>query len=163
MQPFDGGFYASGYNYTYNQPWETKIAAPLSSKSFPWGLNPVNHLSSPVHHQTMCFGGGASNNFGSSMVPSLASQPGLGCGGGGSPASPCLYAASSAPPPPPYLPYNRDQCSSSSIASLRLKAKHHSYPVTYATAAAAALTSRPVTSSMSACQYAPVGNVLGLP
>lgn len=150
MQPFDGGLY-TGYNYSYNN-WDSKIATPLGSKNFPWGFNAVNHLPSAMvpSPQQMCFSAAAAaNNIGSSMGPTM--PPGIGTNLG-SPSSPCPYAP---PAPPPYLYNSREQCSSS-IASLRLKAKQHSTTFPYA-----AMTSRQ--PAMSACQYASVGNVSGMP
>lgn len=74
---------------------------------------------------------------GNMTVPSV---PSMGTNMG-STGAPCPYG----PTGSPYI-YNRDQCSSS-IASLRLKAKHHSfYP-----------PMSPRQSTLSACQYAAVG------
>ena len=66
-----------------------------------------------------------------------------------SPASPCPYA----PPGAPTYLYNRDQCSNS-IASLRLKAKEHSTGFGYPGVSSVA----PRQPTLSACQYATVGN-----
>lgn len=147
MQPFDSaGLYAgySGYNN-----WDTKIPAPLGAK-YPWGLNSVNPLPSVVSSQPMCFSS-PGNSMSTSMVPTMNvhSVP-TGVGGNvTTPTSPgCPYAT----PAPPYL-YNRDQCSNS-IASLRLKAKQHTnfgYP--------GVPTRQP---TLSACQYAAVGNGTGM-
>lgn len=147
MQPMDNSLY-SGYN-PYNN-WTSKVSTPLSSKPFPWEINSMNHLSSVVTTQPSCFPS-PSNQMTAGMVN-------MGVGGVGSvgsvgsnmrsPTTPCPYG----PPPPTYL-YNRDQCSSS-IASLRLKAKEHS-SVT-GLSAYPGVASRQ--SSLSACQYAPVSN-----
>lgn len=148
MQPFaDGGLY-TGYNYSYNN-WDSKIPTPLGSKNFPWGFNAVNHLQSAmVPSQQMCFSAtAAANNIGSTMVSAMPGGIGSNLG---NPGSPCPYA----PPAPPYLYNSREQCSSS-IAALRLKAKQHSFPY------AAMTGSRQ--PAMSACQYASVGNVAGMP
>ena len=146
MQPFDSGLYAgySGYNN-----WDPKIPAPLGSK-YPWGLNSVNPLPSVVSSQPMCFSS-PGNSMSTSIVPTMNvhSVPGTVGSNGGNPASPgCPYAT----PAPPYL-YNRDQCSNS-IASLRLKAKQHTN-FAYPTVPARQPT-------LSACQYAAVGNGTGM-
>ncbi|GAB1603414.1 pituitary homeobox x [Argonauta hians] len=136
--PFDDSLYTG---YSYNN-WATKVPSPLGPKGFSWGLNSVNHLPSVVTTQPMCFSSPASS-ISSSMVgggvPNVASM-----GNVTSPNTACPYA----PPAPPYI-YNRDQCSTS-IASLRLKAKQHS-PFGYPTVP----TRQP---TLSACQYATVGN-----
>lgn len=151
MQPFDGGLYA-GYS-SYNN-WDTKIPGPLGSKSFPWGLNSVNPLPNVVSSPSaMCFSSptGAANSMGTSMVPgSMNVHTGVGSNVS-NPTSPCPYAA----PAPPYL-YNREQCSSS-IATLRLKAKQHSSVTNFAYPAVP--TRQP---TLSACQYAAVGNGTGM-
>lgn len=140
MQPtFDDSIY-NGYPNNY---WATKVPSPLGSKSFPWGLNSVNpHLSSVVTTQPMCFSSPTSS-INSSMVPSVPNVP----TNMNNPAAPCPYG----PPPPSYLyTPNRDQCTSS-IASLRLKAKHHSTSFGYPSVSGRQPT-------LSACQYATVGN-----
>ena len=137
MQPFDDSLY--GYS-SYNQ-WTSKVPSPLGSKAFPWGLNTVNHLGSVVSTQPMCF----TNNTGMTSSISMAgSVAGMGGQMGSAAGAPCPYASGSSP----YGLYNRDQCSSS-IASLRLKAKQHASPVfgQYP----------PPAQSLSACQYASVG------
>lgn len=143
--PFDDGLY-TGYPY---QNWAAKVPSPLSTKTFPWGLNmnmnsPVNpHLSSVVSTQPL-------GGFSSSPSPiSSINSPMMGTGGVpssmNSPGAPCPYA----PPAPPYI-YNRDQCSNS-IAALRLKAKAHASPFSYP-------SMPPRQPTLSACQYATVGN-----
>lgn len=142
--PFDDGLYTG---YSYNN-WATKVPSPLGSKTFPWGLNmnmnsPVNpHLSSVVSTQPLGFTSSPNNinSINSSMVAGVSSVP----GNMNSPSTPCPYA----PPAPPYY-INRDQCSNS-IAALRLKAKQH------ATFPYGPMASRQPT--LSACQYATVGN-----
>ncbi|XP_046352864.1 pituitary homeobox x-like isoform X1 [Haliotis rufescens] len=142
--PFDDGLYTG---YSYNN-WATKVPSPLGSKTFPWGLNmnmnsPVNpHLSSVVSTQPLGFTTSPNNinSINSSMVAGVSSVP----GNMNSPSTPCPYA----PPAPPYY-INRDQCSNS-IAALRLKAKQH------ATFPYGPMASRQPT--LSACQYATVGN-----
>lgn len=141
MQPtFDDSFY-NGY---YNNSWATKVPSPLGSKSFPWGFNSVNpHLSSVVPSQPMCFSS-PSTSISSSMVNNVPSVP----TNMNNPNSPCPYAS----PAPPYIySPNRDSCTNS-IAALRLKAKHHSTnPFSYPSMS-------PRQQSLSACQYATVGN-----
>lgn len=140
MQPtFDDGFY-NGY---YNNTWATKVPSPLGSKSFPWGFNSVNpHLSSVVPTQPMCFSS-PSTSISSSMVNNVPTVP----TNMNNPNSPCPYAS----PAPPYIySPNRDTCTNS-IAALRLKAKHHSNPFSYPSMS-------PRQQSLSACQYASVGN-----
>ena len=140
---FDSSLY-TGYAPTYPSAWDTtKIPSPLGSKSFPWGLNPsaVNPLppvvSSPTGGTPMCFSAGTGSSMTSSMVPSMnmhsmtANMANMaanmtnsigGSAGASVPPPPCPYGSSTSP----YLYSNsRDQCSSS-IAALRLKAKHHS-------------------------------------
>ncbi|KAH9514399.1 hypothetical protein Btru_025123 [Bulinus truncatus] len=141
--PFDDGLY-TGYPY---QNWAAKVPSPLSSKTFPWGLNmnsPVNpHLSSVVSTQSL--GGFSSSPGPISSINSSMMGSGSVPGSMNSPGAPCPYG----PPAPPYI-YNRDQCSNS-IAALRLKAKAHSSPFSYPS-----MPSRQPT--LSACQYATVGN-----
>ena len=142
MQPFDDGLYTgySGYNN-----WASKVPSPLGSKGFPWpGLNSVNHLGSVVSTQPMCFSSPASTAISSSMVPTMnvPSVPTMG-NNMNNPSPTCPYA----PPAPPYITYNRDQCTSS-IASLRLKAKQHSGFSAYGSPVG------PRQPTLSACQYA---------
>ena len=150
MQPFESGLYG-GYS-TYNN-WDSaaaKMSNPLASKPFTWGLNAVNPMPPVVTSQPpMCFPPQAVNQCGAGVVPGMTMHH-QGTMSGGPAAGNCPYAS----PAPPYL-YNRDQCSSS-IASLRLKAKQHSTSFPYP----------PVTGrqppTLSACQYAGVGNATGM-
>ena len=144
---FDTPLYP-GYSTTY-PTWDTKIPSPLGAKSFPWGLNSsVNPLPPVVTSQPMCFtASSGASSMTSSMVPNMnmpysmanmsAAAAGMTPGG-----ATCPYGSMNSP----YFYPSRDTCSSS-IASLRLKAKHHTglgYP--------------PVTNrqppSLAACQYA---------
>jgi hypothetical protein len=137
MQPtFDDSLY-NGYGNNY---WTANVPSPLGSKSFPWGLNSVNpHLSSVVSTQPMCFSSPA-NSMSSGMAGMVANVPNVQTNMN-NPTSPCPYA----PPAPPYIyTPNRDQCSSS-IAALRLKAKHHSFGYPGVS---------PRQPTLSACQYA---------
>ena len=138
QSPFDDTSIYNGYPNNY---WATKVPSPLGAKTFPWGLNSVNpHLTSS---QPMCFP--STNSISNSMVPNMSNLP----GNMSNSAAQCHYA----PPAPPYIySPNRDQCTNS-IASLRLKAKHHATSYTYSPTG---LPSRQPT--LSACQYATVGN-----
>lgn len=144
MQPFDSGLYA-GYS-SYNQWDHAKIPGPLASKSFPWGLNSVNPLPNVVSNPSgMCFS--SPTSAGTSSMPTMQGSAGMSSAG----SPPCPYAA----PAPPYL-YNREQCSSS-IATLRLKAKQHSSVTNFAAAAAYPGVPAGRQPALSACQYAAVG------
>uniref|UniRef100_A0A2S2PLF4 Pituitary homeobox Ptx1 n=1 Tax=Schizaphis graminum TaxID=13262 RepID=A0A2S2PLF4_SCHGA len=113
MQPFTDtdSLYSTAYT-SYNN-WATKVPSPLGSKTFPWSVNPlgtVNHH----HHQAPvnCFN--AATSAAGSMLPTPAPQNGP------------PYC----PPTTPYSVYHHrpaEPCNvmSSSIASLRLKAKQH--------------------------------------
>lgn len=147
--PFDYGLDTS---YAY-QNWASKVPSPLSSKTFPWGLNmngTVNpHLSSVVSTQPAL---GFSSSPGpisgiNSATSMMAAAGSVGSvpANMGSAAAPCPYG----PQPPTYL-YNRDQCSNS-IAALRLKARQHSTSIGYP-------PMPPRQPTLSACQYATVGN-----
>ncbi|KAL1117709.1 hypothetical protein AAG570_004024 [Ranatra chinensis] len=118
MQPFTDteSLYSS---YSYNN-WASKVPSPLGTKTFPWSVNPLSTIN---HHQSSvnCFntmGGGGGGGSGGAMAP---------LGGGNSPAH---HHHSARSPPEP----------SSSLATLRLKAKQHAAPTP---------------ASLSACQYAP--------
>ncbi|XP_038060182.1 pituitary homeobox x-like [Patiria miniata] len=137
MQPFDDGLY-SGYSYNN---WAAKSANPLGSKGFPWSLNTVNPLAG-VSNQPMCFNPQTtmSSGFPSPNVNGVMSHQNLNNSAGAAAAA-CPYASV---PASSYM--YREPCSSS-IATLRLKAKQHSGMGTF---------SYPVRQSptLSACQYA---------
>uniref|UniRef100_T1J7P1 Homeobox protein n=1 Tax=Strigamia maritima TaxID=126957 RepID=T1J7P1_STRMM len=153
MQPFTDESLYSGYSYNN---WASKVPSPLSAKSFPWGLNSVNvnplvpnpQGTVPSMAAMPCFNspsgsiGSASSIMPANMQPTSLSSP----------TSSCPYAT----PTPPYVYRSpADQCSaasmSSSIASLRLKAKQHSSGFgTYSPMS----PRQPAT--LSACQYATV-------
>ncbi|XP_013774111.2 pituitary homeobox x-like [Limulus polyphemus] len=145
MQPFDDGLY-SGYS-SYNN-WASKVPSPLGAKSFPWpGFNSVNvnPLTSVVPNQGMgCFNTASTGITSSSIVPNVN----MPVNSLNNPMTPCPYATAT----PPYV--YRDQCPSmsSSIASLRLKAKQHTATGfgTYAP------MSPRQTPTLSPCQYATV-------
>lgn len=135
MQPFDDSLY-SGYS-SYNN-WASKVPSPLGAKSFPWPAVNVNPL---VPSQSMgCFNSASTGITSPSIVPSVSVPGGNGLANAAGP--PCPYAT----PPSPYV--YRDQSMSSSIASLRLKAKQH--------AASSFNTYSPPrqASALSPCQYA---------
>ncbi|XP_046744745.1 pituitary homeobox homolog Ptx1 isoform X2 [Diprion similis] len=196
-QPFpDADALYSSYS-SYNN-WAAKVPSPLSSKSFPWPVNPLGSVvptASHHHHHAQvspvnCFNAAATSVAGShvggmsvsvgqaatSMLPGMGS--GLGVAGSPVAASgaACPYAAPAAPHPygpPVYTPHHRtaaapETCNvmSSSIASLRLKAKQHSSGFSgspYSTGGTTGTTGgsiSPVSSrassvgGLSACQYA---------
>ncbi|GFT94823.1 pituitary homeobox x, partial [Nephila pilipes] len=125
MQPFDDGLYP-GYSSGYN--WAAKVPSPLGGKSFPWPtLNSVNPLG-------QCFNP-------STPPVSMATSA----------AAPCPYAT----PTPPYV--YREQCPTmtSSIASLRLKAKQHTAGG-FGTYSGGVSVSPRQTPTLSPCQYAAV-------
>lgn len=143
---FDDSLY-SGYSYPTG--WASKVPSPLGSKGYPWSLNSVNHIPSVVSSQPMCFPS-SPNSMTSSVVPNMngvGSMPTVPSVTGNismnASGAPCPYGATS-----PYIYQRQDPCSSS-LASLRLKAKHyssttvHPYP---------GVTPRQTT--LSACQYA---------
>ncbi|XP_024083209.1 pituitary homeobox homolog Ptx1 isoform X2 [Cimex lectularius] len=116
MQPFTDtdSLYTS---YSYNN-WASKVPSPLGSKTFPWTVNPLTSIN---HHQSGCFN------------PSTASGQGM-------PSPPVTSPCYGGTPGYMYHPRPPEPCMSSSLASLRLKAKQHCPP-----------TPQP----LSACQYAP--------
>ncbi|XP_076226875.1 pituitary homeobox homolog Ptx1 isoform X5 [Nomia melanderi] len=153
-QPFaDPNALYSSYS-TYNN-WATKVPSPLASKNFSWvnTLSSVVPTASHHHHHTQvspvnCFNAAATSVAGGHMggmsVPvgqaATSMLPGMGSGLGvaGSPVTAsgaaCPYATPAAPHhpygPPVYPPHHRTavapEMTSSSIASLRLKARQHS-------------------------------------
>lgn len=117
MQPFTetDSLYTS---YSYNN-WAAKVPSPLGSKAFPWTVNPLGSIN---HHQTTgCFN------------PSSAASQGM-------PSPPVTSPCYGASPGYMYHPRPPEPCMSTSLASLRLKAKQHCPG-----------TPQP----LSACQYAP--------
>ncbi|XP_050704924.1 pituitary homeobox 3-like [Eriocheir sinensis] len=122
----DDGLY-SGYSYNN---WAKVTPPPLGAKSFAWGFNGVNmnplmsqqpSAMSPINcFQTPTQGMSSSTNL---MPTTMSSSL-------GSSAAPCPYPA----PTPPYV-YRDQTTMSSSIASLRLKAKSHSPAFTYTSGA----------------------------
>lgn len=147
----------SFYSYSTYNNWATKVPSPLGTKPF-WPVVPSNHHQSPVN----CFnaatsvasmGGAAGSMLPGSMGTGLTSTPGAVSG------QPCPYTT----PANPYTMYHHrsaaEPCTamSSSIASLRLKAKQHTGFVSYPSVS-------PVRSSsagLQACQYASGGIGVG--
>ncbi|XP_071547049.1 pituitary homeobox x-like [Panulirus ornatus] len=135
----DDGLY-SGYS-SYNN-WARVTPPPLSTKSFTWGFNGVNMMGqqpatmSPINcFQTPTQGMSGSASAAGIMPTTMSSSL-------GSSAAPCPYPA----PTPPYVYRDQTSSMSSSIASLRLKAKSHTPAFSYAPMS-------PRQNSLSACQY----------
>ncbi|VVC96238.1 unnamed protein product, partial [Leptidea sinapis] len=147
MQPFPDteALYSS---YPYNN-WAAKVPSPLGTKSFPWPVNPLGSVVPASHHQ------GSVNCFNTATSMGAVGGGGMGAVAGstvGAGVAPCPYSA----PPNPYSMY-REPCPamSSSIASLRLKAKQHSsFGGGYG---AVSPVSRAGSAPLSACQYAAAG------
>ena len=109
MQSFDEGLYTSYNNWT-SMPG-----------AFPWALNSMPSLPSQSAAASHCFSGPASN-----MAANMAAAN-MAAAGSHMPGAMTSY-----------LTYNREQCSNS-IASLRMRAKQHSFNTP---------------GNLSACQYA---------
>ncbi|XP_076766139.1 pituitary homeobox homolog Ptx1 isoform X4 [Xylocopa sonorina] len=184
-------------SYTYNN-W-AKVPSPLSSKNFPWmnTLGSVVPTASHHHHHTPvspanCFNAAATpvggNHMGGMSVSvgqaatSMLSGMGSGLGVAGSPvAATGAYAAPAVPHHPygpVYTPHHRtaaapESCTvmtSTSIASLRLKARQHSSGYSSLSGSSFSMDSTPVSAAgspvgsrassvgggvaLSACQYA---------
>ncbi|KAG5890461.1 hypothetical protein JTB14_012751 [Gonioctena quinquepunctata] len=145
----------SFYSYSTYNNWATKVPSPLGTKPF-WPVVPTNHHQSPVNCFNAAGAGASMSGAVSSMLPGamgsvMTSSPGAVS------AQQCPYTT----PANPYSMYHHrttaEPCAmSSSIASLRLKAKQHTGFVGYSSVS-------PVRSSsagLSACQYA--GSGLGV-
>ncbi|XP_055853073.1 pituitary homeobox homolog Ptx1 isoform X2 [Episyrphus balteatus] len=163
IQPFaDDSLYSS---YSPYNNW-TKVPSPLGTKPFPWPVNPLGSVVSSSHHQNSmnCFNASASSvavsmNTGS-MIPN-----GMGSSLTSSSASavvgpPCHYTA----PSNPYMYHHRattEPCAamSSSIATLRLKAKQHAsgFSSPYSVSST---VSRSNSTGLSACQYTGITDVV---
>ncbi|CAG9578966.1 unnamed protein product [Danaus chrysippus] len=140
MQPFPDteALYSS---YPYNN-WAAKVPSPLGTKSFPWPVNPLGSVVPASHHQgsVNCFNTATSMGGG-----------GMGSSSGvGGAVAPCPYTA----PPNPYSMYRAEPCPamSSSIASLRLKAKQHSSGFSSGYGGVSPVSRAP-SAPLSACQY----------
>ncbi|KAH8381516.1 hypothetical protein KR093_007285, partial [Drosophila rubida] len=153
MQPFaDDSLYTS---YPYNN-W-TKVPSPLGTKPFPWPVNPLGSMVTSNHHQNSvnCFNTGASSvavSMNNSMLPgtmgSTLTNTNVGVG-----AAPCPYTT----PANPYMYRTAaEPCMSSSmsssIATLRLKAKQHATGFSSPYSAPSPV-SRSNSAGLSACQY----------
>ncbi|KAK6633821.1 hypothetical protein RUM43_001414 [Polyplax serrata] len=159
MQPFtDTDSLYSSYS-SYNN-WAAKVPSPLGTKTFPWS---VNHLTSVVptnHHQT----GVGVNCFNTATSVSVAAAAGMSTGsmlpagmsaGNTTTGTACPYG----PPTNPYSMYRAstdlpNHAMTTSIASLRLKAKQHSVSSSFGTYSP--VTTRPSSTGLSACQYATI-------
>lgn len=162
MQPFaDTDALYSSYS-PYNN-WATKVPSPLGTKTFPWPVNPLGSVVAPNHHQNTvnCF-----NTSTSSVTVNMNSSGMLGTGMGTSLAA---TPSGGAPPCPytgvanPYSMYHHrtaEPCPamSSSIATLRLKAKQHSSGFSSPYSAPSPV-SRSNSAGLSACQYAGITDV----
>lgn len=133
--------YAAGYSYNN---WATKsLSAPLSTKTFPFfnSMTPLSApLTAPLQTQPMFPSASPLPAVNPGMVPasvqnlnSLPPPTALN-------SAPCPYATSASP----YM--YRESCSSS-LASLRLKAKQHANFTTYPPV-------QPPSANLSPCQYA---------
>lgn len=145
-------------SYSYNN-WATKVPSPLGTKPF-WPVVPSNHHQSPVN----CFNAATSVAAASMTGAATSMLPGaMGSGLTSTPtavgAQPCPYTT----PANPYSMYHHrtaaEPCTamSSSIASLRLKAKQHSGFVGYSSVSPV----RSNSAGLSACQYASSGIGVG--
>lgn len=144
------------YNYSSYNNWASKVPSPLTPKNFTWPVNPLSSVvQTPGHHHhhphqvSPCFNSASSlsgshvagmpvsvGQAATSMIPGMSS--GLGVAGSPVAASgaACPYTAPAAPHHPygpPVYSHHRtaagpDTCNvmTTSIASLRLKAKQHS-------------------------------------
>uniref|UniRef100_A0A182SUV7 OAR domain-containing protein n=1 Tax=Anopheles maculatus TaxID=74869 RepID=A0A182SUV7_9DIPT len=120
-------------SYTYNN-W-AKVPSPLGAKTFPWTVNPLGtSIVSTNHHQNSinCFNTSASSvaagmaGTGTMLPASMGTGLTGTSGATGVSPTPCPYTT----PTNPYMYHHRaaaEPCTamSSSIATLRLKAKQH--------------------------------------
>lgn len=161
VQPFaDTDLYSS---YSYNN-W-AKVPSPLGAKTFPWTVNPLGTSIVPTnHHQNSinCFNSSASSvaagmGTGTMLTGSMGTSLGGTTGGTGVSPTPCPYTT----PTNPYSMYHHrataEPCTAmtSSIATLRLKAKQHTSGFSSPYSAPSPV-SRSNSAGLSACQYAGV-------
>ncbi|XP_043240044.1 pituitary homeobox x-like [Amphibalanus amphitrite] len=155
MQPFGQPDAALYSGYPGYQNWATKVPSPLAHKPF-WpgfdaGVNPLG-----VANQSP----GASIGMNCFSAPPTVSTSPIGSPSMTSSLSTCPYGSGA------YAAYavRPDQCPSmsSSIASLRLRAKQHSggFSVPVGAYSPAAVSARSQTGNMAACQYAPTDRPL---
>lgn len=173
VQPFpDTDALYSSYSH-YNN-WAAKVPSPLGTKTFPWPVNPLGSVVTSNHHQNSinsinCFNSTSSVSMSSvaaaaqNMLPGSMGSTSLSGSGSGSGVGgpPCPYTN----PNNPYSMYHHrtsaEPCTamSSSIATLRLKAKQHSvgFASPYSTqSSSVSPISRSNSGGLSACQYAGV-------
>jgi len=160
MQPFaDDSLYPT---YTYNN-W-TKVPSPLGTKPFPWTVNPLGSMVTTNHHQNSvnCFNTGASSVAVSMNNGMLSGTMGSTLSNNNVGAAPCPYTT----PANPYMyraataaDHGMPSSMSSSIATLRLKAKQHTtgFASPYS---APSPVSRSNSAGLSACQYTSVTDVV---
>lgn len=162
VQPFadTDSLYSS---YSYNN-W-AKVPSPLGAKTFPWTVNPLGtSIVSTNHHQNSinCFNTSASSvaagmGTGTMLPGSMGTSLGGTTGGTGVSPTPCPYST----PTNPYSMYHHraaaEPCTAmtSSIATLRLKAKQHTSGFSSPYSAPSPV-SRSNSAGLSACQYAGV-------
>lgn len=170
MQPF-GDTDSIYTSYSPYNNWTTKVPSPLGgAKTFPWPVNPLGSVVTTNHHQNTvnCFNTSSSSvtvsmNT-SGMLPGSMGSTGLSSMGPGPGVSSqaCPYTT----PANPYTMYHHRAAAvaaadvpstamTSSIATLRLKAKQHSsgFASPYS---APSPVSRSNSAGLSACQYAGV-------
>lgn len=155
VQPFaDTDSLYSSYSH-YNN-W-AKVPSPLGTKTFPWPVNPLGSVVSTNHHQNSinCFNSSASSVAASMSTGTMLSN-GMSSGTTSMQGTPpCPYTT----PSNPYTMYHHraasDTCSSS-IATLRLKAKQHSSGFNNPYTVPSPI-SRSNSTGLSACQYAGLG------
>ncbi|XP_058443124.1 pituitary homeobox homolog Ptx1 [Malaya genurostris] len=165
VQPFadTDSLYSS---YSYNN-W-AKVPSPLGAKTFPWTVNPLGtSIVSSNHHQNSinCFNTSSSvaaGMGGGTMLPgSMGTSLGGTTGGAGVSPTPCPYTT----PANPYSMYHHrataEPCTAmtSSIATLRLKAKQHASGFSSPYSAPSPV-SRSNSAGLSACQYASVSDTV---
>jgi paired-like homeodomain transcription factor 2 len=184
VQPFpDTDALYSSYSH-YNN-WAAKVPSPLGefhifqnliillliinmsckgTKTFPWPVNPLGSVVSTNHHQNSinCFNSSSSvaASMSSTMLPGSMGSSLTGTGSTSGVGAPCPYTT----PTNPYMyAHHRTTAEpgamSSSIATLRLKAKQHSsgFSSPYSTQSSSiSPVSRSNSGGLSACQYAGV-------
>jgi paired-like homeodomain transcription factor 2 len=187
VQPFpDTDALYSSYSH-YNN-WAAKVPSPLGrlqshlqqnqksnhhslippkpgTKTFPWPVNPLGSVVSSNHHQNSinCFNSASSSvaaSMSTTMLPGTMGSSLTGSGSTGGVGGPCPYTT----PTNPYMYHHRTTAEpgtamSSSIATLRLKAKQHSsgFSSPYSTQSSSiSPVSRSNSGGLSACQYAGV-------
>jgi len=134
------------------------------TKTFPWPVNPLGSVVTTNHHQNSinCFNTASSAAAASMSTTMLPGSMGTSLTGTGTTSgAPCPYTT----PTNPYSMYHHrttaepGNAMSSSIATLRLKAKQHSsgFSSPYSTQSSSiSPVSRSNSGGLSACQYAGV-------